>query len=1608
MKEQKQKHVGRRLLSLLMAFALVITSLAVSPVTAKAANNSVDIKIHFKNYDSWSEVAAKATEGESWTSIAGAKSYNSWPGVKLEEETEHSGYYTLSINNKNADSQFNCIFNNNVVESGKQTSNIIIPADTLASSDGSLEYWCISKDGALLSEAPNSWTTGGTDEKECVLTINFKSTLGNDVASYLYSGEEKPAGAWPGAKMSATEGHDGWYTAHLIVDNSKDYNCILNNNGNGEQLKDFSVETTGKTDAEYWYDGTTLSTELPEDWKYTTTIHYLAPSSMGDKISVYAFDGTSTLTGPGYGKSWPGEEITANAEHKGWYDAVYTQDNKNGFKCIFNNGDTTSMVQTSNIPVDVTSTSTELWVVEMSDTVYKQAPDTWEAPPEPYSFTMYYYNPDLTAEDIDKIDLWMWNAGLNGSYVFTDTEYDAENEVTWFKQTITVTNDKIGDTVGLKARYDRTSGDSGWAGGSDLSNRFFKIDGGENEVLYYVDGQDPVHQKPALTAEEKRYFYLEYENPTLAAGVTPQFYSWTTGYKAERIDFEANGTGKWIVKVPVKPTCAKVDFVVALDASCDPWVKDGGDHSISFPLDQNVVCASIKTGEEPKLSAPYNIGYELQPKEDQISFYYRDDKALVEGNLADLQVAVEINGTEQSMTYSESNKRFEYVSKGLQNGRIDYRYKVGSEYVLDKYNPNQEVKKEVTYSYVDYYKLNATISAEVMKPSFNYNENNVVKFKVNQAETDKQKLEVASASIDVSSLGGSSALAIQPELQAVTISATRETPLGTKTLPIVVTDQYGNEYHTTVDVNVVARTKTTADDFDWDEAVIYFMVTDRFFDGNENNNTASNTVKDNETVNTFDKKNPGMYHGGDFAGLTQKLDYLDELGINTVWITPIVENIPGVKVTGTGSADVPYNAAFHGYWASDFTKLNPTLGTEEEFKTLISEAHKRGIKIMVDIVVNHAGYGTEEKFGNMIRSGSDIVSGDDQKDSLSNLPDFKTEDPAVSAQLVKWQTQWVKDYGIDYFRVDTVKHVENATWAELKNSLTEADPKFKMIGEYAGGGYAGNGGTLGTGEMDSDLDFDFNDQATSFVSGNISSVESFLTSRNAALNNTYMTGQFLGSHDEIGFKQNLITNKKMTEDAATAASLVAATLQITAKGQPVIYYGEEIGLTGENNYPYQTNRYDFDWSKVNDDNVTYQHYKKMLAIRNAYTDVFARGDRKSVAVSDEKGYDVVSRSYGGTKLYVGMNIKSAEQTVDIPVSESNGSVMTDLYSGKTYTVSNGKVSVAIPAAAVGGTVVLKKTGETSTGGSTGGGSYNPTQPTEPTKPTEPTTPTEPTEPSKPDNTTVTQNPDGTTTETKTETVKNDAGKEVSVTVTTDKDTSGNVTGSKEVSVIADADKNTSVTVTVQKDAAGSITSAKAVVTAKGTGSEKSITGKISGDVVSQISEAAGAKDVSISVKVSNGKKSYTVKADADELTAGAKLKVVAIDKKTKKYVLVNAKTYTVNKAGDVKVALASGSTYELVTPKEAAKIEKTILNTVKTAKSSASVKKGKTTTVKLSSKLDMNNVSKIEYVSSKNAIATVSKTGKVKAKKKGTVTVKVKVTLKNGKTKTVTTKIKVK
>ena len=583
-----------------------------------------------------------------------------------------------------------------------------------------------------------------------------------------------------------------------------------------------------------------------------------------------------------------------------------------------------------------------------------------------------------------------------------------------------------------------------------------------------------------------------------------------------------------------------------------------------------------------------------------------------------------------------------------------------------------------------------------------YNDNNVLSVKLTAKDGEGlETSEIAAITADLSELGLNREFAIDPTLMEGTISCLNTVAAGEKTIPVTVKDIYGNVYTTATNVTVTER-KKSAGDFDWDEAVIYFAVTDRFFDGDASNNDAYG-VGDYNTG----EKGGSSYHGGDFAGLNQKLDYLKDLGVNTIWITPIVENITEDQHDNkTDTATYGY----HGYWASDFTKLNKHLGTEQQFKALLDAAHSKGMKIMVDVVLNHAGYGTEKYFnsiltdadGNsisMIRDSNNTISGDDKYDSLSDLPDFVTENKAVTDQLVTWQTEWMSKYSIDYYRVDTVKHVETTTWAAFKNSLTKVNPDFKMIGEYSGAGYANNAGELGTGTMDALLDFDFNDFAQNFVTGNISSVENSLQKRNNAINNTSVMGSFLSSHDEDTLQYKLVNESKISEEEAYNLMKVAATLQITAKGQPVLYYGEEIGQGGANNWPLQTNRRDFDWTELEkqkaDSNSIYNHYKTMLAIRNAYTDVFARGNRSTVAVSDADGYEVISRSYGNNTLYVGMNVKEAEKEVVIPVAESAGTVLKNLYDGKTYTVSADRnVSVTIPAAKDGGTIVL--TAETKT------------------------------------------------------------------------------------------------------------------------------------------------------------------------------------------------------------------------------------------------------------------------------------------------------------------------
>ena len=147
----------------------------------------------------------------------------------------------------------------------------------------------------------------------------------------------------------------------------------------------------------------------------------------------------------------------------------------------------------------------------------------------------------------------------------------------------------------------------------------------------------------------------------------------------------------------------------------------------------------MKAGSEPKIAMPYNVGYEVDVENQQVSYYYRDDAAFVDGTLKDMKVSVDVNGTEYPTTYNDTTNRLEYVKSGLSDGKTHYRYKANGTYVVDAFNSNSEKYNNADYSYFEYYKLNATVTVAVMNKSFNYNENDVVKFKVEQDGSDTKK-----------------------------------------------------------------------------------------------------------------------------------------------------------------------------------------------------------------------------------------------------------------------------------------------------------------------------------------------------------------------------------------------------------------------------------------------------------------------------------------------------------------------------------------------------------------------------------------------------------------------------------------------------------------------------------------------------------------------------------------------------------------------------------------------------------------------------------------------------------------------------------------------------
>ena len=1276
---QKRQSIASRVLCFLLVLAMVVTmvpALGGGNSTVQAAETEKNLTIHFMMPSNWGWTTPAIQFWGGTATVTGNTNTESVDGTKIPGWGEAKGFfmskgnvagdtteYTLSVKGTFTGFQFLDFAN---------TGNTVNPAyDSKISQyteDTPTDVYYIQKDGQWDYYLDATGTTSVPDLPKTETTFLLVGNI--------------PGMAWdPSAKPNFVKSieNENIYsiTLNAVPAGKYQYKILEDAATKGwdkpwaQNNDNLSLNLNAPADVTLSLDKTDETKETKVDIAYIEDLVVEVPAQIQKGVTM-ELPATGTYYG-GDGNVQNGVSVTYTAKTEG----------------ITLNG--------NEISVPISYEGTEVTVAAAYNGIEKEI--IIPVVEVVYHYTIYYYDFDATHMSENASDLWIWQksgAGATAGTLFTAKEKLSDGNE-WLRADVTLPYTDV-------QIIPRSKDEWKWQGDTVLYNNSATA---ENVTLYIVSNSNQAYTTlPELVKPKSRSIMIEYDRPAKDYEGW-NIFTWNSGFGSDVSVAFADINGKMVAKIPVKDSQADLmlSFCMRQSTADNEWAnKDGGDHYVTIPAGQSLVKAVFTQGEGITEVLPYNAGYEMDGANDTIHFYYRNDTLAAENNLASLdgKVSVVVNGQTCAMTYDAANDRFGYDFTGVSTGDYYYYYVVDGTEELDAFNSEKADYSGKECSVCHFKKANVSVEASLSQYAMDYNDNNVLSVKLTAKDGEGlETSEIAAITADLSELGLNREFAIDPTLMEGTISCLNTVAAGEKTIPVTVKDIYGNVYTTATNVTVTER-KKSAGDFDWDEAVIYFAVTDRFFDGDAENNDAYGVGDYN-----IGEKGGSSYHGGDFAGLNQKLDYLKDLGVNTIWITPIVENITEDQHDNkTDTATYGY----HGYWASDFTKLNKHLGTEQQFKALLDAAHSKGMKIMVDVVLNHAGYGTEKYFnsiltdadGNsisMIRDSNNTISGDDKYDSLSDLPDFVTENKAVTDQLVTWQTEWMSKYSIDYYRVDTVKHVETTTWEAFKNSLTKVNPDFKMIGEYSGAGYANNAGELGTGSMDALLDFDFNDFAQKFVTGDISGVESSLQKRNGAINNTATMGSFLSSHDEDSLQYKLVNESKLSEEEAYNLMKVAATLQITAKGQPVLYYGEEIGQGGANNWPLQTNRRDFDWTELEkqkaDSNSIYNHYKTMLAIRNTYTDVFARGNRSTVAASDAEGYEVISRSYGNSTLYVGMNVKEAEKEVVIPVAESAGTVLKNLYDGKTYTVSADRnVSVTIPAAKDGGTIVL--TAETKT------------------------------------------------------------------------------------------------------------------------------------------------------------------------------------------------------------------------------------------------------------------------------------------------------------------------
>lgn len=556
----------------------------------------------------------------------------------------------------------------------------------------------------------------------------------------------------------------------------------------------------------------------------------------------------------------------------------------------------------------------------------------------------------------------------------------------------------------------------------------------------------------------------------------------------------------------------------------------------------------------------------------------------------------------------------------------------------------------------------------------------------------------------------------------------------------------------------------------------YFVLPDRFANGDTSNDKGGLTGS--RLATGYDPTDKGFYQGGDLKGLTKRLDYIKGLGTTSIWMAPIFKNQP---VQGTGS---DASAAYHGYWITDFTQVDPHFGTNKDLETLISKAHAKGMKVFFDVITNHTAdvVDYEEKSYDYLSKGAfpyltkdgrpfddaDYADGRSRfpavdADSFPRTPtvtaakknakvpswlndptmyhnrgdstfagessthgdfggldDLWTERPEVVSGMEKIYQRWVRDFDIDGFRIDTVKHVNMEFWTQWATALDSYAAKkgrddFFMFGEVYSADTNVTAPYVTQGRLDATLDFPFQEAARQYASqgGSAQKLASVFgddykyTTDKA---NAYEQVTFLGNHDmgRIGYFLNQ-DNPKATDAELLKKDRLANELMFLSRGNPVVYYGDEQGFTGAGGdkdarqtlFASRTADY-LDDDQLGTDRThasdaydtsapLYRQISALSKLRKA-NPALADGIQTERFAADGPGIYAFSRTAAksGTEYLVAFNNAGEAKTATIPVGSADMSY-TGIYGTGSKAKSDGdnKLTVTVPA---GSAIVLKAAG----------------------------------------------------------------------------------------------------------------------------------------------------------------------------------------------------------------------------------------------------------------------------------------------------------------------------